>query len=81
MVDLSKETDCLLLFIYLFILYLLSKVVCSCLFLVNMVIRLRKKLNREKIKPLNGLSKVLQGLHWWIVDFLETKQRGVGSVA
>lgn len=42
-VDLSKETDGLLLFVYLFILYLLSKVVCSCLFLVNVVIRLRKK--------------------------------------
>lgn len=41
-VDLSKETDGLLLFVYLFILYLLSKVVYSCLFLVNMVIRLRK---------------------------------------
>lgn len=52
MADLSKERDGLLLFVYLFILYLLSKVVYSCFFLVYVVIRLRKKISREKIEPL-----------------------------
>lgn len=59
MADLSKETNGLLLFVYLFILYLLFKVVCNCLFFVYVVIRLRKKLSREKIEPLNGVNKIL----------------------